>query len=117
MSESEGFGEEGIFGQEALGGPRKRSRELRQQAELAWTRVQKVLEQRRRPSLGVERFMEAVEQVPTDNYLGGIALSFFASAGLLAAGRRTTSTIVGLAGPLLLGAAIYLKMARRARRA
>ncbi|MHB1162879.1 MAG: hypothetical protein ACYC66_09090 [Chloroflexota bacterium] len=116
MSESEDFGEEGVFGQEAVGGPRRRSRELRQQAELAWTRVQKVLERRGRPAPNLERFMEAVEQVPTDSYLGGIALSFFASAGLLAAGRRTASTIVGLAGPLLLGAAIYLKTARRARR-
>ncbi|MGE5620875.1 MAG: hypothetical protein ACM3US_16630 [Sphingomonadaceae bacterium] len=116
MSEAEGFGEEGPSGLGASGGPRQRGRELRQQAELAWARVQRVLQQGGRPSPDVERVMAAVERVPTAAYLAGISLSFFASVGLLSTGRRTASTIVGLAGPLVLGAALFLKATRQSRR-
>ncbi len=116
MSEPESYGEEGFGGQESTGGARRRSHELRGQAELAWGRVQRVLQEGRTPSFSTQELLERVEQVPSATYVAGIAGSFFLSAILLALGRRSTSTLVGLGGPLLLGAALYVKSARQARR-
>ncbi len=117
VGEAEGYGEEGLSGgQEAPGGPRGRGRELRGQAELAWARVQQVIQQGGARGANLERLLERLEQVPTATFMAGIAASFLASAGLLAAGRRNASTILGIGGPFLLGLALYLKTARQARR-
>ncbi len=116
MREPENHGDEGLGEQEEAGGARRRSHELRDQAELAWARVQRVLQQGRAPSFTVEDLLERVDRVSAATYMAGIAGSFFASALLLALGRRSTSTLVGLGGPLALGVALYLKSARQARR-
>jgi hypothetical protein len=115
MGEPEGLGDEGLGGQETTGGARKRRGELREQAELAWTRVQRVIHKPTTPSFTTEKLLEKMEQVPSSSYVAGIAVSFFASALLLSLGRRSTSTLVGLGGPLVLGAALYVKSLRQAR--
>ncbi len=113
MSEGEGFGEGAIEGQGPAKWPQRRTRELREQAEMAWNRVQQVVQQRRGPGISVDQLMEAVDSVPAGGYLGGIAGSIIASSWLSAMGHRTSATVVGLGTPLLLGIALYLKMSRR----
>lgn len=116
MQEPESYGEEGFGERETTDGAGRRGRELRDQAELAWARVQRVLQQGKEPTFSTEEMLERVEQLPTATYVAGIAGSFFASAILLALGRRSTSALVGLGGPLVLGVALYFKLARQARR-
>lgn len=116
MSEREGYGEETFGEPERVGEARKRGRELRAQAELAWDRVQRVIRRGQAPPLSTKGLLEAIEQVPTETYVAGIAASLLGSAWLHAVGRRSAGTFVGLAAPLAFGLALALKSARQSRK-
>lgn len=115
MSGFEGFGEE-IAGRERAGRARKRAREVRAQAELAWARVQRSVPRTGRPELSLDGVMEAAERVPNEGYVGGIAASLVASAWLYATGYRTASIYAGFFPSLLFGLGIYARYLRRASR-
>lgn len=97
------------------GGARKRAKELRAQAELAWARVQRSVPRSGPPSLSVDidRFMDAAERMPNETYIGGIAASLVASAWLYALGRRSESLYVGVIPSLAFGLGLYARFLRR----
>lgn len=119
MSGPENHGEE-TSGGELAGGARRRAKELRAQAEMAWARVQRSVPRSGPPELSVDGFMEAVERMPNENYIEGIAASLVASAWLYATGRRSASlyvgVIVGVIPSLIFRLGLYARFLRRSAR-
>jgi hypothetical protein len=113
MSEGKGFDGESPEGQGPGDWPRRKTRELREQAEMAWSRVQQVMQRGRRPGVSTDQLLDAVESLPTEGYLGGIAAAIITASWLHAMGYRTSATVVGVGAPLLMGAGLYLKISRQ----
>lgn len=114
MDDAEGFGGD-TAGQNGSGEPMARGGALREQAAMAWDRVQKVA--RRRPSEpSVAGVLDTLEGVSTGTYLAGIAGSMLASAWLYGTGRKDASGYAGVPVPLLLGLGLLLKTIRQAQR-
>jgi len=116
VAEWEERGSESSWWQEAARRSGRGGRDLREQAELAWSRVHRAMQGHRARPFSPATLLERLERIPPASYMAGIATSFLISAMLLALGRRRSSTAVGLAGPLLLGSALLLSLARRTRR-
>ena len=115
MGEAEGHGEMG-GGHEAPGRARRPDRELRARAELAWDRVQAVLQRRPARVVSARYLLGSVDRVPVEGYLAGITASFVASVWLDATNHRRAGLFAGLWLPLALGAGLYVKLLRESRR-
>ncbi len=115
MSNPEGYGEDGP-GHETAGGARRRAKELRAQAELAWSRVQRSVPRTGRVDVSLDRLMDAATRVPNESYVVGIAASLVTSAWLYALGRRTASVYIGFIPPLAFILGLYARYLRLRRR-
>ena len=98
------------------GGARRRAKELRAQAELAWARVQRSIPRSGPPDLSIDGFMDAADRMPNEIYIGGVAASMVAAAWLYAAGRRSASLYVGVIPSLAFGLGLYARYLRRSSR-
>ena len=98
------------------GGAKKRAKELRAQAELAWARVQRSVPRSGPPNLSIDGFMDAAERMPNETYVAGIAASLVASAWLYGVGRRSASLYVGIIPSLAFGLGLYARFLRRSSR-
>ncbi len=101
---------------EMAGGAKRRAKELRAQAELAWMKVQRSIMRSGPPELSLDRLMDAAARVPQETYTSGIAACMVTSAWLYAAGRRSASLYVGVIPSLVLGLGLYAHYLRRSSR-
>jgi hypothetical protein len=65
----------------------------------------------------MEDALEAVENLPSTVYLGGVIGSIILSAGLYLSGRRHAAIFVGLWAPTILNLGVYNKLLRPSQEA
>lgn len=116
MSQFGSHGEGTSSGRERFGQARRRTRELRSQAEVAWSRVRRAVPRSGPPEVSLEGLLDAAQRVPSEGYLAGIGMSLATSAWLFANGKRDAGFYVGFWGPLAMVTGMYLKaLGRRSR--
>ena len=100
----------------ASGSAKEQNKEQRLRAQLAWERVQSVIQRRKARQASFIRMVEIIDKVPPEGYLAGLVGSFLSSFLLEATNHRRAGAFTGIWLPLGLAAALYAKIIRQLRK-